>query len=367
MSFVWCISCGESSVEEPATPSSTEATETETSTTTGSEAVLYPNIDHLRLRTEPTTTSEVVASLRLGDAVYPTGTLSSFTSEITLRGIRFTEPWVQVKTVDGEEGWVFGGALNFPEGPLSAVAQQLMEYRIQGFFGADLAPAIMAYRADYAAARSDREVAKIYLRGQGLRDSLLGLIERKIPVQDYESLPDLFWLEQALPGFVPTLVAEGTQYYLFNDYRTWLPKSKSSIGKYDDAFMELAVQVYDLDSVEHFFPSWFRQTWDYGGHSNLGYGVHLKILRELDSVMKKGPQLAEPIAKWKKDLLEDITNTENTYWFGQEAIEQELDQIIASDLGILSQNDRVALEVRRKQFADPEKFEISVDQRSGHN
>ncbi|MEO1715215.1 MAG: SH3 domain-containing protein, partial [Bacteroidota bacterium] len=155
MSFIWCISCGEASVEESVTPSSTETAETQASNTTGSEAVLYPNIDHLRLRTEPTTTSEVVASLRLGDPLYPTGTLSSFTSEITLRGIRFTEPWVQVKTVDGDEGWVFGGALNFPEGPLSTVAQQLMEYRIQGFFGATLAPAILDYRAEYTAARSD--------------------------------------------------------------------------------------------------------------------------------------------------------------------------------------------------------------------
>lgn len=332
---------------------------------TSAPAVLFPNIDHLRLRAEPTTTSKVVASLRLGDTLFPTGTLSAFTSEIILRGIRFKEPWVQVKTSAGSEGWVFGGALSFPPDPLPPVANQLLEFRIEGFFGEELAPSVLAYRKAFMEARSDREVAKAYRQGLALRDTLLDLIERKIPVLDYESLPDLFWLEQALPGYLPSLAAEGTIYYLFNDYRQWAAKAQKSIGKYDDAFMELAIEIYQPDSIGYFFPVWFRQTWDYGGHSNLGSGIHLKILQQIDVVMKQGLLFAEPLATWKKDILHDITSPENTYWYDQQAILQELDQLMVTELAILDQGDRVALEVRRKQFADPQKFEISLNQRSG--
>ena len=45
------------------------------------------------------------------EALEFTGEKSNGTEEIVLRGVAYDEPWLKVKTKDGTEGWVFGGAV----------------------------------------------------------------------------------------------------------------------------------------------------------------------------------------------------------------------------------------------------------------
>jgi hypothetical protein len=74
---------------------------------------IYVWIDKLRLRSESTTKSEIVATLKEGQALTFLNERSDFTEKISLRGTLFDEPWLKVKTNTGQEGWVYGGGVKF--------------------------------------------------------------------------------------------------------------------------------------------------------------------------------------------------------------------------------------------------------------
>lgn len=74
---------------------------------------IYVWVDKLRLRAEPTTKSDMVTSLKEGQALTFLNERSDFTEKINLRGTLFDEPWLKIATKDGKEGWVYGGGVKF--------------------------------------------------------------------------------------------------------------------------------------------------------------------------------------------------------------------------------------------------------------
>lgn len=74
---------------------------------------IYVWVDKLRLRSEPTTRSEMVTTLKEGQALTFLNERSDFTEKISLRGTLFDEPWLKISTKDGKEGWVYGGGVKF--------------------------------------------------------------------------------------------------------------------------------------------------------------------------------------------------------------------------------------------------------------
>ena len=74
---------------------------------------IYVWVDKLRLRSEPTTESEIVATLKEGEALTFLNERSGFTEKINLRGTLFDEPWLKISTKEGKEGWVYGGGIKF--------------------------------------------------------------------------------------------------------------------------------------------------------------------------------------------------------------------------------------------------------------
>lgn len=68
-------------------------------------------VDHLRLRDQAGPDAEVTSSLREGESVWWTGEESQERETIALRGREVTAPWYRIRTAEGTEGWVFGGAL----------------------------------------------------------------------------------------------------------------------------------------------------------------------------------------------------------------------------------------------------------------
>ncbi|MEM1120563.1 MAG: SH3 domain-containing protein [Bacteroidota bacterium] len=74
---------------------------------------IYVWVDKLRLRTEPTTKSEMVTTLREGEALNFLNERSDFTEKINLRGTLFDEPWLKIATKNGQKGWVYGGGVKF--------------------------------------------------------------------------------------------------------------------------------------------------------------------------------------------------------------------------------------------------------------
>ncbi|MFT4666438.1 MAG: hypothetical protein ACI8YQ_005131 [Polaribacter sp.] len=368
--FFFCLSlmaCRNDKTTDASTATD-EAIETassaEKSSPTTEPLVFTTNLDNLRLRDQPGKDGKELARLSIGTKVYDTGEVSEFTTPLKLRGVNFDEPWIKIKTAQGISGWIYGGGLSFNLEADNPVAQVMMQKRLVGLFGKSLADDVESYRQNYNNAATAEAFAKVYDEGIVLREYFVDLIGEKIEV-NHDQLPDLFWLKQAMPGYIPQLAAEGTIYYLFNDYKQFQQKALSTSGKEDDEMAELFFQVHKGDSIEHFYPAWFMQTWDYGGHSLLGKGIHSELLDELDRLNTKSDFFPKPINKLKNQLVYDITEQQSAYWESKEKVRAELDKIISRQYKLFTKEDLVLLEARQKMMENPEENKIEFGAREG--
>jgi len=314
---------------------------------------LKANIDYLRLRDRPGEEGKVLEMLSKGDVVYELGEASDFTTGVKLRGIWFDDPWLKVETKNGIVGWVYGGGLSFKLDDRNKMANMLIRRRLKTLFGEKLAGSVLEYRKGYATAHTSSQFAAAYQTGASLRDSLVEIMHKKMAVEDYDKLPDLSWLKQAMPGYDVLLVAEGTLFHLFTNYNEMAKKARKTKGKEDDEFIELGRATYPVDSIESFFPGWILQMTDYGGCSELGSGIHNRLLDKMNKTLANSDLFEPAIEKEKAALMKDMTNPTMPYVHSKEKILAELDVILAADYGILTEEDKIALRTRRKMFEHP--------------
>lgn len=334
-------------------------------TVEGEQTTFIVNIDRLRMRETAGEKGKVIKELEKGAVLIDEGEVSDFTTRIKLRGITFDEPWLKVSTEDKTVGWIYAGAIHLGTTPDSEVAKILREKRLINLFGQEGADRMRSYRVDFHKTQTAMELLDVYQRGRKIREDFVDQLEDKIDAYNAQVQPDLFWLEEALPGFVPQLVAEGTVYYLFEDYRQWIKKAKATKELVDDQFVEFKIQAFPMDSIEYFFSAWQIQTWDYGGSSLLGRGFHFALLQEADRLVQGQHPLSGEVLEVKKSIIEDILQPSNTFWESKDKVLIEMDNILQTDFSILDKNDRIALQARREQFNDPEANEIKMNQRSG--
>ena len=325
---------------------------------------LIVNIDNLRLRSTAGEDGDEVARLSKGTIVLDMGEISDFNTRIKLRGIQFNEPWIKVKTDKGVKGWVYAGGLHFYMANASQLSETLLQKRLQNMFGASIARQLKIYRTNYNGAATSSDFAKVYRSGLVLRDTMVEVMEENILTVDYEKIADLYWLEQAMPGYRVQLAAEGTIYYLFNDYSFFQKKALATRGKEDDGMAKLFFSVFAVDSVEHFFPAWFLQTWDYGGSSLLGQGVHFEILQKMEE-SGKSSIFQKEIDDLRERLIQDIAGPGVSYWESKKRILDELDKILDQGFQQFSRDDVIALKTRRKMFEDPKANKIILNHRIG--
>jgi SH3-like domain-containing protein len=67
--------------------------------------------DDMRLRETPSKAGAVLATFKEGTQVLDLGDRSDNTETIEFRGEKVTDRWAHVRSADGKEGWIFGGAL----------------------------------------------------------------------------------------------------------------------------------------------------------------------------------------------------------------------------------------------------------------
>ena len=89
--------------------------DTEIITNEKPETILYAWVDKLRIREQPTTKSEIVVEVKEGTSFTYLNEKTDYKERINLRGTLFNEPWLKIKTDEGKEGWVYGGAVKFYE------------------------------------------------------------------------------------------------------------------------------------------------------------------------------------------------------------------------------------------------------------
>lgn len=329
------------------------------------QVLFIADMDHLRVRDSAGKDGKVIGELSTGEVVIYTGIKSDFTTPVKLRGYPYNDPWLKVTTKSGEEGWVYGGGVTYGEDLDNDLVKPLIDNRVEKLFGKKLSSEIKAFQNDFKKANTSEEASKVYREALSLREELVKNLHDDIEVEDPQKAANMDWLQESLPGFITQLAAEATMYHLFFYYEDWAKKSRRTVGKEDDDFFQLMYDVYPIDNIEHFFPAWFLQTWDYGGHSELGKGVHNDLLEKMNRLLAESDLFAPEIEQLKNDLINDITNNEITYWYDQKAILAELSAILAAKYGILSQEDKIALETRKKHFEKPEENDIKLNFRAG--
>jgi hypothetical protein len=100
------------------------------------EVAMLAVVDHLRLRDQPDSESEVRHSLREGEVVFWTGDASVHKTTISLRGREVSAPWYEVVTGRGVRGWVFSGGLEpWPPGRGLPYQECLEAFRQADFSG----------------------------------------------------------------------------------------------------------------------------------------------------------------------------------------------------------------------------------------
>ncbi len=317
------------------------------------------------LRTSPSVASAILDSLEMGEAIQYMSEMTDTVTGMYIDEVWHFDPWIKVKTAQGRVGWVNIGQLKAEDLTKSDLYSQLVLTRCGALFGDTLRAHMVKYQQQYKSAKTSQEVAAIYQDGSALRDTLLHVLSRKILIEEPSQAPDLLWIEDIMPGFVLHLVAEGTSYYLFWDYKQLDALSKKTTGPEDDAFVQLCYHAYSIDSIENFFPSWLIQTTDYEGYSLLGQGIHRRLFSEIDTLLHKSAVFQAPISGFQRALLNDITNTTVAYWEPAIKIIGEMEAIVKADYVLFKPKDRVAISARRKMFDNPEKFKILVNLRGG--
>ncbi len=330
---------------------------------------LVANIDYLRLRSKAGTDSETVAMLERGQVMHDLGEISDFTTKVELRGVKYDEPWLKVETAEGQIGWVYGGGVYFDLNSSSKAMDLLMKKRLVSFYGKNISEDVFAYRKAFTMARTDKDMARVIEEGSSLAKEMNEKNEKVFPMArtpEDGDVPDLRWLQQTLPGYHLGSAGEGTVYWLYRNLKQFSEKASKTRGKADDDFINLNIQLHPTDSIEYFYPVYFMQTWDYGGHSLLGEGKHLEILTSANEVMAKHPRAFDAeINQIKDDLIQDLTASPQGYWYGKKRILSEIDKIMKAELGILTEKDKIAISEQRKRFTDPVASGIKVGLRSG--
>lgn len=112
----------ESTQQTESNSSEDESTENTTNPSTQEKAptILYAWVDKLRIREQPTTKSKIVDEVKEGTSFTYLNEKTDYKERINLRGTLFNEPWLKIKTEDGKEGWVYGGAVKFYESVVDA-------------------------------------------------------------------------------------------------------------------------------------------------------------------------------------------------------------------------------------------------------
>lgn len=351
------MSCGNKSNDEP----TNSTTSQEQQTNLPEDPIeLEIILDKVRIRDKAGLEGEELEQLNKGTKVIFLGEISDFTDKIKLRGIQYNDPWLKIRIREGQEGWIYGGAIKFKADKAGKnLKNRLITKRLEQFFGNEIVKEVENYQAQFQNTKTDKEFASLYRSNKKLSNSMNykfnEFFEFGIDDLDY---PDLFWIDDPIPAMSLSLVAEGTMYQVFTNIDDLEEKAKTTQGELDDEFTSILKAMHD-DEIEYYYPVWFLQTWDYGGYSLLGQGKHIEILNQLDTLASKTDIFDTEIKRIKTQLMEDITNGKD-YGEKSEIILTEVDSIINSNYRILTESDLLVLKNRRAMFETPEKYDIKV-------
>lgn len=189
------------------------------------------------------------------------------------------------------------------------------------------------YRRDFNQVYTLGDWAELYRLAVSQRQVLAGPLSRAqeawLTDPNPQAQPDFSWAEVFFPGMNLAYVAEGTQLELFVNYQDFAALARKTPSPEDDAFMRLMIKAQGPSFS--YYPKWFVQTWDYGGCSLAGKGIHQEVLKEMQNVLKLGPTFVPEIQDLKQDLLKDLTEG-RFFCQPKAAVRQEIKGLVGNPL-----------------------------------
>ncbi len=322
------------------------------------ENQLIVSVEKIALRATPGLKGAEILTLRQGEKLLDLGVVSHFESEISFGDEARRTPWLKVKTSDNLEGWVFAGAVN----PTVPKDDWLLQKRLDCYFGHAFASRRNTWTESLSGLQTDGQYAIVFRDAIAIRDSMVYLLGRRA---EPEGVPDYRWLADVLPGFVYQRAAVGGPPHLFADYRFWLQKAQKTEGAADEAFLETCFMVFPQDSIESIFPVWKFQLSELESASQLGTGVHGKVLQQIDKTLAKSRLFEPELLRIKDALLEDILDKNTQFWQSGALTAQELAEIVATPPACLSATEISALQLRRVMLEAAAENGIRANLRSG--
>ena len=197
-------------------------------------------------------------------------------------------------------------------------------------------------------AKTDSDLLSAYKKLLAIRKVLTSEIWKKnLPDQkEYGYYPDyiisdLYNVSLSSIGLRATCVAECTEFdftFLLTDF---IDLAQKTSGELDDEFFELlSIANSEYGGTGEGWFDWFYRTWDYGGGSMLGSGIHLKFLQKEVAFREKTHQFDSLLDKYHSDLIRDLGH--GIYMQTADKVVEELNAII--QLPSLSEQGKEAAE-----------------------
>lgn len=313
--------------------------------------------DYVRVRTEPSLKAPVIDYLFKGNV---TGILEKVNGD----SYNGNSKWVEVSSFQFAGGYVHSDYII--EGKEAEVYKKQLPASVHDSllrqdFSPDAVKAVESYRKAYTAATTAEELVSVYLQTEKTAQKLRPVIQRQHDRNmdgncRQPCILKFNYLMNYIPAGTISIAAEGTAAFLHTVPELFYHKALTTEGKYDDLYFDLESYYYGIQ--DRLWPAYTERTWDYGGHSLLGQGIHLTILKKADTVLKTGSLLDREVHDMRSRTLKDIEDY-NIYYEDSEAIITELKKILES--AELSGEEKAMLKRRIIQFKDPESFGISLN------
>jgi len=303
--------------------------------------VVYAHVDRLRVRDRAGFEGEVVGQVYELWAMVFTGEASDFRSEVTLRDVRYHEPWLKVRCGD-LEGWVFGGGVSndpkvlgsnvFGEGEIRLIEE--CRRKFGGRFGHS---AEVKELFDYVQEEIRPQLNEAVLRYYANWVKVHPNIVRK---------PSFDWFEGYVSGLRVGNLDRDYDDVMALAYKDFETLAKQSIEKDDDDFVAFHCLQYPDGCVETEFYYWLDAPRDQAVQSLLGSGRHLAVLKQL-YVNRENSSLFRPYYDGLHGyVIDDICYTHESdmgsFRYSKAKCLEEVEQILR--LSGLSSSDRSCIE-----------------------
>ena len=217
---------------------------------------------------------------------------------------------------------------------------------------------IQDYKTTFLNIKSSKDLSNTYKMAEKLSEQLIENLNKSQEIESqYIKLSNFKELSNLILGLRLNNGAEGMGLNVLIDYKSFLEKAKKTPENDDNAFLNLMIEVFDDSGNMH--PKWFIMTWDYGGYSLLGKGIHLKTLDKISNTLKISPNFNKELNDVKGRLINDILQTTNFASTKKDVI-NEINKIISTNN--ITKTDRIELHKKINDLeTNPKKYQFNCE------